>query len=181
MTYTQTRYFDSVQETINGKLFNELNTSYTGSAVEKSIGSSASYHNVKVGIRVWKRSGGGTETEITSGTPVAVLSWTPSSQPSWCNYCAGAGWAAPQTTLASTDSIVVRAYYSFNGGAWTDIGFYDFSTEQLGASQLDSATWTVYYNLAVAGTPTHNYWIWYPIDQNEAYTSEIDNFKWNSG
>lgn len=164
----ETRYMRSDQHTINGltayKLGIAQSTTY-------GICSEQAYDLVRYdwGIRVWKRSSGGTETEITSGIPVATVYRT----------SVGAGiqsntWACPQTTLDSTDAIVVRVYGKLS--AW--ILLRTFITEQLDAQQLDSSTWTVYYYTQLSYDPIeelYNYVFWHGTS---TYNSRIENFSW---
>lgn len=131
---SETRYFRTGSATVNGLLARTLLTSQVG--VTGSIQNESSY--AQIGIRVWKRDSVGTETEITSGTLVAVATWDEGIG----SAIYSGSWACPQTSLASTDSIVVRVYTA------VDLPLYDtWQTGQLGVTQLDSATWTVYYYL----------------------------------
>jgi hypothetical protein len=170
---TETRFFRNDQFTVNGliarKLLPEFYADAGGSYQATSTPPSQGYY---WGIRVWKRSADGTETEITAGTPVAVVSRTAVGE-----GIQSATWNCPKVTLAPTDSIVVRGYYRFGTGAWYQDTVAIFSTEQLGGQSLDDSTWTVYYYTAlvqVAGTQWEWYWMW----GSTTYYSRIENFAW---
>lgn len=138
---SETRYFQNDSHTINGLTANKLLT--TQSAVATFCGVTPfGQKNGAWGIRVWKRDSGGTETELTSGTPVAQVSRTANGQGIQSNT-----WDCPETALADTDAIVVRVYYKINAGAWTLCQTWITNQAQNWDSpnQLDSATWTIYY------------------------------------
>jgi len=130
------------------------------------------------GIRVWKRDAAGAETEITAGTPVAQVSRSSDGAGLQSNT-----WNCTQTTLTSTDSIVVRVYIKFGSGAWTLLGLASpysvYSTEQIGASQLDAATWTVHYYTEREYDPdedtTGGMFAW----GDALFNSRIENFSWS--
>ena len=105
-----------------------------------------------IGIRVWKRDQNGTETEITDGTPVAVADISNSNLQDNQYNDVTATWNCPQTTLDSTDEIVVRVYIKTGDGDWTQLTYQGVAevplawrTVGLNATSLDSATWTVHY------------------------------------
>lgn len=122
------------------------------------------------GIRVWKRSANGTETELTSGSPVAVVS-----------RLSGAGlqlanWTCPATSMNSTDSIVVRVYYGFDFYSYLQCA--QFSTIQLNATSLCGQTWNVYYyTQRMYYTMTHRTYIYYYWDNNCG--SRIENVNYS--
>jgi len=165
----ETRCMRSDQDTVNGLTAYKLGTSNTLSFTEKELaGVSAGY----IGIRVWKRDSGGSETEITSGVCVAVAS-VPQNTPSLVN----GSWNCPETPLALTDSIVVRVYACAVGGG-SGILFATFTTEQLGATQLDSATWTVYYYCVRIYDPELKKWFTCFFWGDSSHNSKIENFTW---
>jgi len=112
--------------------------------------------NIYLGIRVWKRSAAGVETEITSGTPVAQVA----------RIGAGSGfqtgtWSCPQTALATTDSIVIRVYGETSGPlTGTATLRATFTTAQLNVNQLDATTWSIQYWTRNAGNPNGSDWYW---------------------
>jgi len=171
---TETRYFRSDTETVNGLNAYKLRTSQTGiegSGAEVS-GSSTLYYYI--GIRVWKRDSSGVETEITGGSPVAVVTVKVGS-----GGLKSATWNCPQTSLSSTDSIVVRVYHDIAINPPTTL-VATFTTEQLSAAQLDSATWTVYYYINARRISGTTYGMSFKWDTT-TYNSKITNFSWTSG
>jgi len=166
----ETRYLRSDQHTVNGLTAYVLGTSQTTSFLSRTQTFSGS-PTVEWGIRVWRRAADGTETEVTSGTPVAVVSRAYDG-----SGLQSATWNCPQTSMADTDAIVVRVYVR-GGGSW--ILLETFITEQLGAGQLDAATWTVYYWTSRQYVP--------PVGQtstsfrfgDSTYNSRIEGFSWS--
>ena len=168
-----TRYFtyESPQNVVNGLTAFGLLTANSSSVDYSDLSSYSS-----IGVRVWKRTSGGVETEITAGTPVAQVS-VPSSSGSKSNT-----WACPGSTLNTTDSIVVRVY-GYASPSWTELTDTDlsvkddFTTEQLGATQLDSVTWTVVYYFQIHTTaPIYHRFNW----GNSTYPSQIQNLSYSS-
>jgi hypothetical protein len=160
---TETRYFTTYTQwykTINVKNFSTANSvSYNVSGI--SLGK-------RFGIRVWKTDTSETETEITSGSPVATVIHAGTSDDDG-EYTAT--WLCPETALSSTDRIVVRVYSSKQTPtSWSLI--QTFITEPLGANKLNSGTWTVYYWLYVSvGSVSFFY-------GSSAYNSRLTNFVW---
>jgi len=141
--------------------------------------------NIRFGIRVWKRDSTGVETEITPGTPVAIVqrNITPTG---WQQQ--SATWACPQTALATTDAIKVVWYVSSDGGAWAivlEVGYLDYYitiTEQLGDTQLDATTWTVRYRTFVWYDPIDDmYYVRCQLAEDIEDYSEIENFSHSTG
>jgi hypothetical protein len=136
---TETRYFRSDEWAVNGLTAEKLTTAQYTVSQYYDYSSSPQGLTVYWGIRVWKRASGGTETEITSGTPVAQVSRLADGE-----GLQSATWACPETSWSPTDAVVVRVYQKIGAaGAWNLCE--DWITEQINASKLDSATWTVYY------------------------------------
>jgi len=130
------RFMRGDQQTVNSLTAYVLGKNQSSTAQLQSIddyGSNTAYW----GIRVWKRSVAGVETEITSGTPVAQVSRNTKG-----HGIQTATWNCPGISLTQTDTIIVRVYCK-NGGSWTLIA--TFTTEQLNTTALQEATWTVYY------------------------------------
>jgi hypothetical protein len=138
-------------------------------------------------VRVWRRTSGGVETEITSGTPVAQVQALADIQDEY-----DATWDFPQTDLNTTDCVVVRYYYyQHQDLAWyqmpnMDTGNpIDYITEQLGATRLSAATWTFHYNVNVwsfeGGDPPKTF---YAIElcwgNWGGLESRITNFTWET-
>jgi len=167
---TETRYMRGDQHTVNGLTAYILGT--TQSATEQ-VNKRAFSGDVPVewGIRVWRRAVDGTETEITSGTPVAIVSRAADGE-----GIQSATWDCPARVLITTDAIVVRVYVRQYGGSW--YLHAEFITEQLGASVLNATTWTVYYytyrRYNFLFDVTDAWFYWGTTDKN----SRIENFSW---
>ena len=120
-------------------------------------------------MRVWRRLASGTEIEITTGTPQAMVY---NDFPAGYWTLRNATWNCPSTQLANTDSIAVRIYLK---GAHNCA---NFTTEVLGATQLDAATWTVYY---YAGWYIGQYnLIFAAFKWGYSYPSRIENFQYSN-
>jgi len=173
----ETRYFRSDQHTVNGLTAYVLGLSQTGVAgykERKHPDPEGTVEYVAWGIRVWKRSADGVETEITDGSPVAIV-----TRSSGGAGIQSAQWSCPQTPLAPTDNIIVRVY---SGVKHLDLPISWFlldtwQTEQLGAGQLDSTTWTIYYYtyLVIVGIT----WTTRFYYDTTTYNSRIEGFKWS--
>lgn len=164
---SETRYMRSDTHTVNGLTKYVLGTTQTESYLTRS---EYAVNSGDWGIRVWKRASGGTETEITSGTPVAQVSRTTDGSGIQTNT-----WACPETTLASTDAIVVKVYVRPDGGSWVEKE--TFITTQLSASKLDAATWLVSYWTQL---DTTNEYAAFRFGST-SYNSQIGNFKYTAG
>lgn len=109
-----------------------------------------------VGIRVWRLLANATEIEITSGTPVAIVTWS-TSDSSW--HTESATWNCSETTLLLTDKIKTRVYQKGGTGSWvTDSTKEKYQTEALSTTILNLATWTVYYSVFRQKISTKTYW-----------------------
>jgi len=158
---TETRYFTAYSQT-----YKTITVKNFSTANSVSYNTSGILSGKRFGIRVWKTDTSETETEITSGSPVATV-LHPGTTDDDGEYTAT--YACPETALLSTDRIVVKVYSSKQTPtSWSLI--QTFITEPLGASKLDSATWTVYYWLYVSvGSVSFFY-------GSSAYNSRITNF-----
>lgn len=160
----ETRYMRSDQQTVNGLTAYILGTARSESSTYKEISESGEY-DVRWRVYVYVRHADGSTDSIASGYVYRDAD--------------GEGLQTlnldiPQTSLVSTDAVevVVRILiYS------VDTYIY-FITEQLGASQLDAATWTFYL---------YTYRDYHPIDDityarfyfgSSDYDSRIQNFSW---
>ena len=91
----------------------------------------------------------------------------------------------PQTSLDPTDRIYVLIQYSTDGSTWTSLASARFITEQLGATLLNSATWTIHYYAEL--TSTYSPWTrrWtntiYFYFGDSTYPSRIEGFSWSTG
>ena len=170
--YVQIRYMRGDQHTINGLAAYKLDT--TQSDIARSVGFSSLFDLIGAwGIRVRKRTSAGAETEITSGTPVALVSRTRDGY-----GIQSATWTCPLTVLNKTDSIVVRVYTECEGWKLTAV----FTTEQLGADTLDSALWRVYYYTKrytnIIQSRYYYTFYWGINTPRSPYDSRITNFTW---
>jgi hypothetical protein len=165
------RYMRGDTETVNGLgayVLSIPESSSSAYATESASGSGASW-----GIRAFVRHSNGSEQEISlngqTGTPQAVVSMS-----------SGAGLlsatvSVAQTALQPTDSLVIRVYMKVGSSGWTLCA--TFTTEQLQASTLQAATWTVYYYVGAN---------WNRITQKESagfywgatYDSRIQNLQY---
>ena len=169
----ETRYFRSDTETVNGLNAYKLRTSQTGTAGSGAEVSGSYTLYYYIGIRVWKRDFNGIETEITGGSAVAVVTTKVGA-----GGLKSATWNCPQTSLSSTDSIVVRVYHDIGVNPPTTL-IATFTTEQLGATRLDNATWTVYYYINTRRVTSTIYAMSFKWDTT-TYNSRIENFTWTT-
>jgi hypothetical protein len=170
---TSPLYMRSDQHTINNATMYKLMETHTQNGTSTSMLTGDPENDVACywGIRVWKRSANGTEVELTSGSPVAVVSRSSSGQ-----GLQSATWTCPATSLNPTDSLVVRVYYKFDfQSSYTLSG--QFTTVQLNATSLAGETWTIYYYTRRSyNTQTHRTTIYYYWDNT--YGSRIENLKY---
>jgi len=170
----ETRYFRSDTQTVNGLTASKLGTTQSASSLSATIGRGRTALSAYAGIRAWRRLSDGTEIEITSGTPVAVVSTSSTG-------IVSATWSCPQTSLTTTDAVVVRVYGKWgSSGTWNLLAV--FITEQLGAGQLDAATWTVYYYISYTryvdpDTGIVTYTAAWGFGTS-TFNSRIENFQW---
>lgn len=135
----ESRYMRNDQWTVNGLTAYKLwiTQSSGNPLIIERYDDSYSAVDSKWCIDVVKRTSGSSETVI--GSKVAVVTRT-----SLGFGMQSATWDCPQTALSVTDSIVIKVYQK-----WSFESSYSllrtFTTEQLGSSQLDAYTWTVYY------------------------------------
>lgn len=170
---TETRYMRGDQHTVNGLLAYVLNTSQSDSAQDDYKSSSTYGVTGYVGSRVWARDTNGNEhTELTSGTPVATVSRSGTGEDIQSNT-----WSCPETTVNSTDAIVVKIYIKLGTGGW--VYTQRFITEQLGAETIDSNTWTFYYYTKWEGAPFPTAYTRMRFKYGTStYNSRITGFKW---
>ncbi len=108
---------------------------------------------VYTGFRAWKKNSGGTETEITGGAATAVVTRLASGQGIQTST-----WPCPQTSMSASDSLVIRVYQSVGTNPPTGLAA-TFTSEQIGASSIDAATWTLNYYTRRANTANDRfYW-----------------------
>ncbi len=121
------------------------------------------------GIRAWIRNENGIETEITPGHAVAVV-FRSENEEGYQNNT----WDPPESSLSPTDSIVIRLYQERANDPPTNL-VANFTTEQLGASQLDAATWTIHYYTYRGGAGFNGiYW------GDPDHDTRIEGFRWRT-
>lgn len=165
--YTQTRFMRGDQHTINGLAAHQLSTTQSATAQNSQVTNGATLYT---GMRAWVRNSGGTETEITGGSAVAIVERAANAE-----GLQTATWDCPATPISPTDSIVIRVYQAFATPPTTLAG--EFTTEQLGGTTLTAATWTMNYYTYRAGNNNAQrvgrfYW------GTATYNSRITNFQW---
>lgn len=140
---TETRYMLKASWTQNGLTVKKLSLSSpsdTYQTMVKSAGRAVS--NASWGIRVWNRTIASVETEMTSGTPVALVNRTANG-----GYSAQSNtWACPAANWlqASNCSLVTQWFCTFdNNGTWYNL--QNSTTEGLGSSFLNASLWTITY------------------------------------
>ncbi|MHA1976305.1 MAG: archaellin/type IV pilin N-terminal domain-containing protein [Candidatus Hodarchaeales archaeon] len=137
---TETRFLKSNAATVNGLTAYDLGTDLTGSiAVFDQSSAVSGDQAITWGIRVYVRHSDTSETEITSGMVATVARGAGGDaagiQPG--------NWLCPQTALSPTDSIVIEFWYQIGGNS--PAIHTEFTTPQLGATQLDASTWSLFY------------------------------------
>ena len=172
----ETRFFRSDQQTINGVSGFVFGTSQSSVSDDFYCDDFLPFY---WGIRVWKRTSSGVEGEITDRVPVAQVSRT--------DYGGGIQsntWNCPLFALNSTDAIVIRVYVKSLDFDWRNNGddglLAIWISEQLGASKLDAATWTVHYYTSVAqamGGVDRGHFRFGAV----AFNSRVENFAWSAG
>jgi hypothetical protein len=172
---TETRYFRCEQGTVNGLTSYLLALSKAGTQGSLSYTRVGAYLSGELGICVYKRSSDGVETEITGGSPVACVTYYDDE------YLVEKSntWNCPEVSLSNTDSIVIRVYRRIpaGSGTWGLLTNAVFTTEQLGANRLNSATWTVYYvGSFIYDSVNGKSGITFVFDGD--YNSRIENFAW---
>jgi hypothetical protein len=173
----ETRYKRSDLQTVNGVTTYILGLATSGTGIYQYISQNdpSSLYGY-LGIRAYVLHADGTKTELTGGSPAAVItiSVTESLPKAY-----SATWNCPQTSLASTDAILVEVYGQFAGYSWVLMA--RFVTEQLGTTILNAATWTVTYcgcRTATYSTVTGKYTNTLYFYWDGSYPSNIANFTW---
>ncbi len=137
--FTETRYMRSDIHTINGLSVYNLGSTSSASLLENNQQTDrrSGSDTVTWGIRVWIRHVDTSETEITSGSWVATVQRSSDGAGIQTN-----SWPCSQESLVDTDAIVIRVYMQIGSTTYNPT---ELITEQLGASQLNAATWTISY------------------------------------
>ncbi len=143
VTVSETRYMRSDTHTVNTITGYKLDTAESASLLEISIGSqTGGTPTCYYGIKVYKAALDGTKTPISDGV-VAIASLPAGAS---ATTTISASWTCPQTGLNATDAVLIELYADLNVSPPTTLR-RTWITEQLGAAQLNSATWTVYYRV----------------------------------
>lgn len=171
----ETRYMRSDSADVSVSLVTytrKLGLTQTSTYESHTRSRSGSGYTAQWGIRVYVRHADGSLTELTSGTPVAVV-----QRSSAGSGLQSATWSCPQTALSSTDRIFIQLCVRWIDQSWvTDA--YGWLTEQLNAQSLNSATWTVYYYTSYSYSSTTGltnariYW------DTSSYPTRIEGFSW---
>jgi len=165
---SETRHMRSDQHTINGLLAYQLKVDNTAVYVTKTdtkAGNFIAYW----GIRIWHRTSGGVESEITAGTPVAQVSRSADGSGMQSNT-----YTITEHVLDPNDAVVVRVYIKFNDYGWVEVA--KFITEVLSADKLSGVTWTVYYHTERYYDDYEGTTIAYYRFGDSTYDSRIENF-----
>lgn len=174
----ETRYMRYDGHTVNGLEAGQLKTTQT---TEQDFDyyrhdDPHEWFSCTWGWDVIKRTSGGSESVI--GSKVAQVSRSTQGEGLQSNT-----WTCPQTDLVSSDAIRLSAFVKVPD-TWRSIGYGvndAWITEQLGASQLNSATWRIYsYTRCYQGwaTPEMLRTIGYLYWGNSAHNTRITNFSW---
>ena len=149
-TVVETRFMRGVasEADVNGLTTFLLGTEQSATAQNYYSGSGG---DVTTGFRAWVRNSAGVESEITSGVSAIVVKSVAGES------IQSAAWNCPETSLDPTDSIVIRVYQSVSVNPPTGLAA-TFTTQQLGASLLDSAAWTIYYYTRRGANNDRFYW-----------------------
>jgi len=140
----ETRYFRSDTHTVNTFEVKILGTSKSGTGGSEEVDwQSRVQQPAYVRLYVDKVLEDGTQVHICEGAAVTI---SPNE-----TAVKSAGLSVPETSLAETDAILAEVQYSLDGETWAGLSSVvlgaDWITEQLGATILNAATWTVYYDL----------------------------------
>lgn len=164
---SETRYFRSDTWTVNGLSAYQLGTSNTANQTSiTAVGQGSLGVTLTITVYVLHSSGGQDQ--------IASFNVTRSSGSGALLYTGTVNIS--QTSLAGTDAIMVKAVVTVGSDSETAY----FVTEQLGAAQLDAATWTFYLYISryydkIEGVTTGSF-IW----GNSSFQSRIINFCWST-
>jgi len=132
---TGTWYMRSDTQTvreISGYKLSETQSSSSTNDVRTKIDTVA--YNVSYGVRVWNVDWNETETELTSGTPIAIVSRTNDG-----NGLQSGSWAYSSSTIL--DVVEVRLYQKFGNLAWSQRAIFVCGDE----ASFKQPTFTFYY------------------------------------
>jgi murein tripeptide amidase MpaA len=161
-----TKYMTHLTQTVNG--LNAYRLENASMLVQASTSfTSNSATTQYTGMRVYRRSSAGVETEITSGVS-AIVSRSVNG-----NGLQSVGWFCPGADLSPGDSIVVKVYQATVNPPTTL--WATFTTGQIGYGRMDQETWTIYYytSRTTSGTTATNRFYW----GDGTYNSRIINMR----
>lgn len=139
--HTETRYMKNQGSSISG--YYDLGVwPNTAADDQKRIDVPDNTFPITWGIRVFIRHSDSSETQITLDLEATVSRVSGD----WQGYLSAA-WNCPYTVLDPTDRIVVKVYLEYSGSGEIELAV--FTTEELGATKLESAQWTMYYWIRV--------------------------------
>lgn len=172
--YNETLYFRGVpdEKSVNNLTAYHLDVNQSDNeSYSERLETGGDYH--LYGIRVWIRHENHTESELTDGEAVAVVNRTGQGEGMQNNT-----WNSPEHSMEPTDSVVVRLYKNRTNESPPpppETLVANFTTEQLGATQLDGSTWTVNYYTTRDSPDENNYVIW----GAPPYNTSIENFSYS--
>ncbi len=137
---TETRYMRSGTATVNGLTAYDFGTSLSGSIhLSDPTNTYSSDLSTTWGMQVYVLHADSSQTPISGGTVATVQRPAGGSAAGIQSNT----WNCPETSLVATDAIVVEIWGQVGGNS-PEL-HAEFVTGQLGAEQLDSATWIVHY------------------------------------
>jgi len=168
---SETRYMRSDLHTVNGLAAYKLGVEESSAAAcwSQDLGMQSICF---FGIFVYKRDSGGNEMNVSGSSAVAVVSKNLQGFET-----KNALWNCPQTALNPSDAIVVRVK-RYNGTPIPESAptVATYVTEQLNASQLDAAVWTVYYRLNKKFNQQYTGYVYEFWWGTTTHNSRIENF-----
>ncbi len=168
----ETRYMDDDNVVVNGADANDLTLTQTaGSEFTESplVGTGTTIYT---GMMVYIRNPQGVKTLISGGVVGTVAR-------AWANNAGGlqsTTWTPPSTAMVANESIEIEIYQSMNVDPPVDFAT-NFTTEQLGANNLENVSWTIYYYTHGAKSGGSERGRFYYGDAT--YNSRIENFQYN--
>ena len=176
---TDTRYFRTDTATVNGLTTEQLLTSQSGTIGSRNLSTSDPEWEITYvswGCRAWARFSNSSESELTAGTPIALVS----------RSVTGAGVQSATWTLTTNvsvpvdTSVVVRAYAATYAGSyyWTLLDTWQTGRlNTTGPFYINNATWglTYYTQLVLISSPVKrwNQTLWF---DNSTYLFRLDTF-----
>lgn len=139
---TDTYYFRSDLHTVNGLYSYQFKTSQSSSEKYAAHQKAGNYSG-QWGIGVRVRHSNGSITNVSGGSPVALVNRTAGSTYPVEGYQSNT-WSCPETELTTTDALNLVVYQRCEGFSW-GVGAVSFVSPQLGVNLLNASSWTVQY------------------------------------